>query len=172
MNPSRFVRSLNISYWLFYPHELGHWTVVRLWTSEAEIVPIPAEKLRSRIQIAAAEVQAPIPEDVPTIMIRLAAVGPMLMWAIISFGVVTQTTLRSWSPEFLATYLAFAIPGALSVDDVNTVFKANQTKEAGGLGTKYVELSEINIPWWVYIVWVSVLITWVFYLNVLLRHIA
>lgn len=162
----RYVRSLGLAGIILYPHEIGHWLVARTWTRDVRIVPVPREEWSYRFQFAAAQVKAPIPEHVPVYRVRLAAVGPMVVWGLMSVVVSSVFPFEYLSPSYLIVGLFFTVSGGVSVDDVNTFFRASHTKDMGGFGAEYAELERWVIP-----IWLVVITLWVTFEIVVLTYV-
>lgn len=155
MSKIRYIRSLGISGIILWPHEIAHWLIVRTWTDEVKISPVPRKDWSHRFQLAGAQVKGPIPGWVPVNAVRLAAIAPVILWSILAVISASVLLLEFMSVPYLFLLAFFLISGALSADDVSTFFNAKRTKDLGGFGAEYSDLD-----FWIYPIWLGFLLIW------------
>lgn len=88
------------------------------------------------------------------------AIGPLIIWGLISVIVTSMVTLPYKSPEYVLVIAFFLVSGGPSAEDIGTFFNAKKTKENGGMGTKYADIEDFRIDWWIYPIWLLVIVVW------------
>lgn len=160
MSQLQYIRSLWPTGLLFYPHELAHWIVVRIWTREAKISPTNAEFLDGFLTVPAAQIEGPIPVNLPLYLIRTAALAPLILMFSLTLMLAPRVDLVFQSPEYFLVTFTILVIGAPSSHDINTLFKAEKTREIGGFGTDYVDISEVDIPLKITLIWLVIIVLW------------